>query len=343
MIRFDSDYIEGAHESILKRLSETNNEQLPGYGTDHHTDTAKAYIRELCDSDVDVHFMVGGTQANMTIIASMLRPHQGVIAPDSGHISGHETGAIESTGHKVLEIANEHGKINAEQARHFVEGHWNDPTHEHMPQPKMVYISQPTESGTLYSRQELEQLRAACTENNLYLMVDGARLGYALASRDNDTSIRDLAGLCDVFYIGGTKVGALFGEAIVITNDDIKPDFRYIMKQKGGMLAKGRLLGIQFEVLFEDGLYFEISKHAIEMAHRLTEAFEKKHIEMYAPASTNQIFPILTSAQIDALKSKYAFHIWEEIDGTRKAIRLCTSWSTTMEDVDALIADIKKL
>ncbi|MFC3418266.1 threonine aldolase family protein [Salinicoccus hispanicus] len=343
MIRFDSDYIEGAHESILKRLSETNNEQLPGYGTDHHTETAKAYIRDLCGVDADVHFMVGGTQANMTIIASMLRTHQGVIAPDSGHIAGHETGAIESVGHKVLEIENSDGKINAEQVRSFAEGHWNDPTHEHMPQPKMVYISQPTESGTLYSRQELEDLREICTENNLYLMVDGARLGYALASRDNDTSIRDLASLCDVFYIGGTKVGALFGEAIVITNDNIKPDFRYIMKQKGGLLAKGRLLGIQFEVLFENGLYFEISKHAIEMAHRLAEAFEKKAIEMYAPASTNQIFPILTDTQIDVLQSKYAFHVWEEIDTARKAIRLCTSWSTTSDDVDALISDIEKL
>lgn len=343
MIRFDSDYIEGAHESILGRLYETNNEQLPGYGMDHHTDTAKRYIRELCGADVDVHFMTGGTQANMTIIAAMLRPHQGVIAPDSGHIAGHETGAIESTGHKVLEIENKYGKINAAQVRSVVEAHWNDPTHEHMPQPKMVYISQPTEAGTLYSAQELEQLREACTENNLYLMLDGARLGYALASEDNDASIQDIARLCDVFYIGGTKVGALFGEAIVITNDTIKPDFRYIMKQKGGMLAKGRLLGIQFEVLFEDGLYFEISKHAIEMANRLAQAFEERKFEMYAPASTNQIFPILTDAQVDILKADYAFHVWEEINASRKAIRLCTSWSTRIHDVDALIEDIKKL
>ncbi|GAB3060329.1 threonine aldolase family protein [Salinicoccus sesuvii] len=343
MIRFDSDYIEGAHESILERLYETNNEQLPGYGMDYHTDTARRYIRELCGADVDVHFMTGGTQANMTIIASMLRPHQGVIAPDSGHIAGHETGAIESIGHKVLELENSHGKIAAEQVKIAVEAHWNDPTHEHMPQPKMVYISQPTEAGTLYSNDELTRLRDVCTHNNLYLMIDGARIGYALASESNDVSIEDIARLCDVFYIGGTKVGALFGEAVVITNEVIKSDFRYIMKQKGGMLAKGRLLGIQFEVLFEDGLYFKISKHAIEMAKRLAQAFEEKQIEMYAPATTNQIFPILTDAQIDTLKTEYAFHVWEEVGASRKAIRLCTSWSTNHGDVDALIKDIRKL
>lgn len=343
MIRFDNDYTEGAHQSILQRLMETNEEQLPGYGTDHHSTAAKEHIKKLSENDVDVHFVSGGTQANLTIISSALRPHQGVIAPSTGHITVHETGAIEATGHKVLEIKADNGKIEAGQVREYVENHWNDPTHEHMPQPKMVYISQPTESGTLYSKKDLGAIRDVCDEKNLFLMVDGARLGYALASRENDVTLRDLSNMCDIYYIGGTKVGALFGEAIVIAHDDLKEDFRYIIKQKGGMLAKGRLLGIQFEVLFENNLYVEISEHAIEMSDRLSEAFKSNGIEMYFPSSTNQIFPVLTKNQIDRLSSKYAFHIWEHMNEERKAVRFCTSWSTKTEDVTALINDINNL
>ena len=343
MIRFDNDYTEGAHPRIMEKLAETNEEQLPGYGRDHYSDEAKALITRLCDNDVDVHFMVGGTQANLTIISSALRTHQGVIAPDSGHIAADETGAIEATGHKVLVIENENGKIRAAQIRDFVDGHWTSPIREHMAQPKMVCISQPTESGTMYSKQELEEIRKVCDDHNLHLMVDGARLGYALASEDNDVTLADLARLCDVFYIGGTKVGALFGEAVVISNSALKEDFRYIIKQKGGMLAKGRLLGIQFKVLFQDDLYVDISRHALKMAKRLQEGFESKGINMHYPSPTNQLFPVLTTEQIDELSRKYAFQPWEELDEDRKVIRFCTSWSTKENDVEALIADIGKL
>lgn len=343
MIRFDNDYTEGAHPRIMEKLAETNEEQLPGYGRDHYSDEAKALITRLCDNDVDVHFMVGGTQANLTIISSALRTHQGVIAPDSGHIAADETGAIEATGHKVLVIENEDGKISAMQIQDFVDGHWTSPIREHMAQPKMVCISQPTESGTMYSKQELEEIRKICDDHNLHLMVDGARLGYALASEDNDVTLADLARLCDVFYIGGTKVGALFGEAVVISNSALKEDFRYIIKQKGGMLAKGRLLGIQFKVLFQDDLYVDISRHALKMAKRLQEGFESKGIHMHYPSPTNQLFPVLTTEQIDELSRKYAFQPWEELDEDRKVIRFCTSWSTKENDVEALIADIGKL
>lgn len=343
MIRFDNDYTGGAHRLILEALFETNEEQLPGYGTDHYSDTAKEYIKNLCNNDVDVHFMMGGTQANMTIISSALRPHQGVISTDTGHIAADETGAIESTGHKVLEVENENGKLSAVQVKRYVEDHWNSLEREHMSQPKMVYISQPTESGTLYSKAELEALRAVCDAHNLYLMVDGARLGYALAAEENDITLNDLATLCDVFYIGGTKIGALFGEAVVITHENLKEDFRYIIKQKGGMLAKGRLLGIQFKTLFENDLYIKISKHALEMSKRLTEVFENKNIEMRYPSSTNQLFPVLTKDQMAQLSSKYAFQPWEDIDSDRTVVRFCTSWSTDENDVEELINDIMKL
>lgn len=343
MIRFDNDYTEGAHPRIMEKLAETNEEQLPGYGRDHYSDEAKALITRLCDNDVDVHFMVGGTQANLTIISSALRPHQGVIAPDSGHIAADETGAIEATGHKVLVIENENGKIRAAQIRDFVDGHWTSPIREHMAQPKMVCISQPTESGTIYSKQELEEIRKVCDDHNLHLMVDGARLGYALASEENGTTLADLSRLCDVFYIGGTKAGALFGEAVVISNSALKEDFRYIIKQKGGMLAKGRLLGIQFKVLFQDDLYVDISRHALRMAKRLQEGFESKGIHMHYPSPTNQLFPVLTVKQMDELSLKYAFQPWEALDEDREVIRFCTSWSTSGKDVEALIADIGKL
>ncbi len=343
MIRFDIDYSVGAHPLVFERLMENNEAELPGYGQDHHTAAAKTLIRRLCGHDVDVHFVMGGTQANLTIISSVLRPHQGVIAPETGHIAADETGAIEATGHKVLELKGINGKIDAGQIQEYVENHWNNPFHWHLSQPKMVYISQPTESGTLYSKEELEAIRKVCDEKSLYLMMDGARLTYALASGKNDMALNDYAAMCDIFYIGGTKAGMLFGEAIVIPNEDMKEDFRYIIKQKGGVLAKGGLLGIQFETLFEDDLYLEIAEHAVKMARRLNEAFESSGIEIRYPSPTNQIFPVLTKDQMEQLESKYAFQVWEGIDDEKKVVRFCTSWSTKEKDVEALIEDIGKL
>lgn len=344
MIRFENDYTEGAHKRILKRLWETNEEQTAGYGMDEHCEKARAYIRKACDvENADVHFLVGGTQTNTTIIASILRPHQGAIAAMTGHIAVHETGAIEATGHKVLTLPSDDGKIKAEQVKERFDAHWNDGTHEHMVQPGLVYISHPTENGTIYSKSELEELSKVCRECGLPLVLDGARLGYGLAAKDSDLSLADIARLCDVFYIGGTKVGALFGEAVVIINDDLKKDFRYLIKQKGGLLAKGRLLGIQFETLFEDGLYYEISHHAVEMAMMIREAFAEKGFSFRYDSPTNQQFPILPDEVLKELGKKYSFSFWEKVDDAHTAVRFCTSWSTKKEHVDMLIADIKAL
>lgn len=343
-IRFENDYTEGAHERILKRLLETNEEQTPGYGTDEHCEKAKSYIRKACGAaDADVHFLVGGTQTNTTIIASILRPHQGAIAAMTGHIAVHESGAIEATGHKVLTIPSDDGKIQAGQVKALYDAHWNDSTHEHMVQPGMVYISHPSENGTTYTKSELEELSKVCRECNLPLFMDGARLGYGLAAKDSDLSLADIAKLCDVFYIGGTKVGALFGEAVVIINDKLKKDFRYMIKQKGGLLAKGRLLGIQFETLFEDGLYFEISNHAIEMAMIIREAFIEKGYSIRYDSQTNQQFPIVPNDVLKKLGEEFSFSFWEKIDADHSAVRFCTSWATKREHVEALITAIKEL
>lgn len=344
MIRFESDYAEGAHKRILNRLIETNDEQTPGYGMDDHCEKARAYIRKACNvENADVHFLVGGTQANTTIISSILRPHQGAVTAITGHIVGHETGAIEATGHKVLTLPSDDGKIRAEQVKELYDAHWNDVTHEHMVQPGLVYISHPTENGTTYSKSELEQLSKVCRESGLPLVMDGARLGYGLVSKDNDLSLADIARLCDVFYIGGTKVGALFGEAVVIINDELKKDFRYMIKQKGGLLAKGRLLGIQFETLFEDGLYYEISKHAVELAMMIREAFVEKGYSLRYDSKTNQQFPILPNDVLLKLGKKYSFSFWEKVDATQSVVRFCTSWATKKENVEMLIEDIRKL
>lgn len=343
-IRFENDYTEGAHERILKRLLETNEEQTPGYGTDEHCEKAKSYIRKACGAaDADVHFLVGGTQTNTTIIASILRPHQGAIAAMTGHIAVHESGAIEATGHKVLTIPSDDGKIQAGQVKALYDAHWNDSTHEHMVQPGMVYISHPSENGTTYTKSELEELSKVCRECNLPLFMDGARLGYGLAAKDSDLTLKDIARLCDVFYIGGTKVGALFGEAVVIINDKLKKDFRYMIKQKGGLLAKGRLLGIQFETLFEDGLYFEISNHAIEMAMIIREAFIEKGYSLRYDSKTNQQFPIVPNNVLKKLEEEFSFSFWENIDTGHSAVRFCTSWATKREHVEVLITAIKEL
>jgi len=344
MIRFECDYNEGAHERILQRLIETNMEQTSGYGTDPHCDRARALIRQACDSEqADVHFLVGGTQTNTTVIASILRPYQGVIAAISGHIAVHETGAIEATGHKVLTVPSEDGKITADQVKAVYKAHMSESSPEHCVQPGMVYISQPTENGTMYSKAELQSLFDASREFGLPLFVDGARLGYALASPDCDMTLADLACLCDVFYIGGTKIGALMGEAVVILNDALKSDFRYMIKQKGGLLAKGRLLGIQFETLFEDGLYLEISRHAIDMAMRIHDSLEAQHIRFLYESPTNQQFPILPDVLLEKLRSQYTFTFWEKVDDTHSAVRFCTSWATQQANVDALVRDIAQL
>ena len=342
MIRFECDYAEGAHPQILKRLTETNFEQTKGYGEDEHCENARCIIRRLCeDETADVHFLVGGTQTNTTVIASILRPHQGVISASTGHINVHETGAIEATGHKVLALHAENGKLTAAQVEQTYCEHCDDANYEHIVQPGMVYISNPTEGGTIYTKQELQALSDVCRKNNLPLFMDGARLGYGLASENNDLTMPDIARLCDVFYIGGTKVGALFGEAVVFTNDALKKDFRYMIKQRGGMLAKGRLLGIQFETLFENGLYFEISRHAIQMAMQIRDAFKLKGISFLCESPTNQQFPILTNEQINYFSQKYAFELWTKIDDSCAAIRFCTSWATREEDVLALVKDIE--
>ena len=344
MIRFECDYAEGAHPQILKRLEETNFEQTKGYGEDEHCENARRIIRRLCENEnADVHFLVGGTQTNTTVIASTLRPHQGVISAITGHINAHETGAIEATGHKVIALPAENGKLTAVQVQQTYDDHWNDANHEHIVQPGMVYISNPTEGGTIYTKQEMQALSDVCRKNKLPLFMDGARLGYGLAAEGNDLTLPDITKMCDVFYIGGTKIGALFGEAVVITNDALKKDFRYLIKRHGGMLAKGRLLGIQFETLLENGLYFEISRHAVQMGMLIRNAFKSKGFSFLCKSPTNQQFPILTNEQIMWFSKKYAFELWTKTDDSHAAVRFCTSWATREEDVLALIKDIELL
>ncbi len=344
MIRFECDYLEGAHPRIMKALADTNLEQTPGYGTDSHCERARELIRKACDSpDAYVQFLVGGTQANTVIIKSMLRPHEGIISASSGHINTHETGAIEATGHKVLDIDSPDGKISAAQIKDYYLRHVNDGSREHIVKPGAVYLSQPTEYGTMYNKAELAEISEVCRECSLYLFVDGARMGYGLASEGNDVFLPDLAELTDVFYIGGTKVGALFGEAIVITNKKISEDFRYLIKQHGGMLAKGRLLGIQFETLFEDGLYFEISRHAMDLALKFKCAIKEMGVPTMFDSPTNQQFPIFERSAYEKLSEKYSLNFWEELADGRIATRVCTSWATDEKNLDLLIEDIKKL
>lgn len=344
MIRLECDYAEGAHERVLRRLFETNLEQTPGYGEDLYCARAREYIQQLCQREgIDVHFLVGGTQTNTTVIAAALRPHQGVIAATSGHINVHETGAIEATGHKVLAVPSADGKLTGREVRRVYESHWQDATREHMVQPGMVYISFPTEIGSLYTKKELQELSAACHENGIPLYIDGARMGYGLTSPDADVTLQDIASLCDMFYIGGTKCGAVMGEALVITNPALKEGFRYTIKQHGGLLAKGRYLGIQFDVLFEDDLYFTICKKAVEQSMAIRRAFEEKGIQMDSDSSTNQQFPILTREQMDKLAQKYSYEIWEEYDETHTVVRFCTSWATQDQNVQQLLEDIRAL
>ena len=344
MIRFNCDYLEGAHPKILEKLVETNFVQTLGYGEDEFCQRAREVVKEKCGApDAYVQFLVGGTQTNTTVIASILKPYQGVLSAHTGHINVHETGAIEATGHKVLALPSEDGKITAEQVQKAYDEHWADGSHEHIVQPGMVYISHPSETGTLYSKEELKALYETCTKLGLPLFLDGARLGYGLMSHKTDVTWKDIAAYTDVFYIGGTKVGALFGEAVVITNPALTKDFRYMIKQKGGMLAKGRLLGIQFLALLEDGLYEEIAGKAIDQAMRLKEAFLEKGYPLFEDSYTNQQFPIIPNSQLEQLKEKYSFEMWAPLDEEYSAVRFCTSWATKDEDVDQLIADINEL
>lgn len=344
MLLFQCDYNEGAHPRIMERLLATNMEQTVGYGEDGYCLEAREKIRKACGNDtLEVHFLVGGTQTNMTVIDAALRSHQGVLSACSGHINVHETGAVEACGHKVLSLPSSDGRITAGQIRTAYTLHMEDGSFEHMVQPKMVYISNSTELGSIYHKAELEEISGVCRELGLYLFMDGARLGYALASPDNDLTLEEIAQLCDVFYIGGTKVGALFGEAVVIANEELKKDFRYFIKQKGGMLAKGRLLGIQFAELFTDGLYEEIAAHAIRQAERLREAFERKGYEYLVQNRSNQIFVIMPDAHLAILEKEFGYSYQERVDKGHSAVRFCTSWATGEENVSALITALEAL
>lgn len=339
MYQFQCDYNEGAHPRIMERLMETNFEQTVGYGEDHYCEAARAAVRKAVGrEDVDVHFLVGGTQANATVISSILRPYQGVLCATTGHINVHETGAIEHGGHKVLALEAADGLLSAALIREAVEAHYAEDGPEHTVQPGMVYISFSSEVGTVYSLSQLREISAVCREYGLPLFIDGARMGYGLASEGCDVSLSDIAALADVFYLGGTKQGALFGEAVVIVNDALKKDFRYCIKQNGGMLAKGRLLGIQFLTLFEDGLYFQLSEHAVSQAMRIRDVFESKGFGFLVQSPSNQQFPILDNATMERLSSDFLFSFWQRVDDTHTAVRFCTSWATRPEAVDALIA-----
>ncbi|MEG0506486.1 MAG: low specificity L-threonine aldolase [Longicatena sp.] len=340
MISFCNDYSEGACDEILVALQESNRVQSIGYGEDEYCLKAKeAIYKELDNKKVDIHFLVGGTQANLTIISAALRPYEAVIAVDSGHINVHETGAIEASGHKVVIAKGCKGKISVEGIREVVQLH-ND---EHMVKPAMVYISNATEIGTIYHKDELIAISKVCKELGLFLFMDGARMGAALSASDNDLSFADVAKYCDVFYIGGTKNGALFGECVVIVNEKLKKDFRYMIKQRGGMLAKGRLLGIQFLTLFEKNLYLSIASHANKMAQEMQSAMISEGTKFFVETTTNQIFPILPNTIIKKLEEKYAFQVWEKIDDTHTAMRFVTSWATREEDVHNFISDFKQI
>lgn len=338
MLYFTSDYMEGAHEEVLEKLLETNMEHLSGYGTDAYSERAKEKIKTLCGCENgDVHFLVGGTQTNAIVIDSLLKPYEGVVCADNGHINTHEAGAIEFTGHKVLVLPGECGKLKADVLQDYLATFYADENHEHAVFPGMVYISHPTEYGTLYSKAELEQLATVCHTYEIPLYLDGARLGYGLMSSETDVTLDDVATLCDVFYIGGTKVGALCGEAVVFTKNNTPKHFMTIVKQRGALLAKGRLLGVQFDALFTNNLYFDISKHAIRMAELLKQGLLEKGYRFFIDSPTNQQFIILENAKMEELKKEVAFSFWEKYDENHTVVRFATSWATKEEEVNALL------
>jgi threonine aldolase len=338
MYSLKNDYSEGAHPQILEALLKTNLEQSEGYGEDKYCEEAKKLIKEKLQNDnVDIHFIPGGTQTNLTSIAAFLRPHEASIAANTGHILVHETGAIEATGHKTISVNVEDGKLRKEHVLSVLKEH----TDEHMVKPKLVYISNSTEIGTIYKKSELEELSQVCRENNLLLYMDGARLGSALCCRENDLNLSDFVNLTDAFYIGGTKNGAFMGEALVICNDNLKEDFRYHIKQRGALLAKGRLLGIQFMELFRDNLFFEIGQHANDMADILRNGISELGYKYLVDSPSNQVFPILPNTVIEKLQEKYLFIIWGSEDEDNSSIRLVTSWATSKEAVLGFIEDLK--
>ena len=338
MIRFDCDYLEGAHPAILQKLIETNMDQTIGYEVDPYCEAAAEKIRAACACPgAAVHFLVGGTQTNTTVIYSLLRPWEGVLSADTGHINCHESGAIEGTGHKVIALPGQDGKLTAEMVENAFEAWKADASWEHIVKPGMVYISHPTETGTLYTLAELTALSETCRRLRLPLYLDGARLGYGLAAEGTDITLPDVARLCDIFYIGGTKVGALFGEALVIPDPALIPDIRPLIKQRGGLLAKGRLLGIQFDVLFTDGLYFKLGKHAMDLARTLREGFAAKGYSFMCDSPTNQQFPILSYEQIERLSKDFSFDDYGPADAHHRYVRFCTSWATTEENVETLL------
>ena len=336
---FASDYMEGCHPAILQRLTETNMMKSAGYGTDPFSEAAREKIRAACEApEADIFFLAGGTQTNATVIDAMLRSYQGVIAAASGHVAVHEAGAIEFGGHKVLTLEHTDGKISAESIRACIDGYRLDGNRDHMVMPGMVYLSQTTEYGTMYSLRELEAISAVCREAGVFLYVDGARLAYALACPGNDVRLPDLARLCDAFYIGGTKCGALFGEAVVFPKRGTVPHFFTIVKQHGALLAKGRIAGIQFETLFTDGLYGRIGERAIATAARIRTALLEKGYELAIPSPTNQIFIRMTNTQAEKLGEKVEMSFMEQMDTDHAMMRICTSWATQDEDVDRLIS-----
>ena len=341
---FACDYMEGAHPDIMQRLMETNLVKTAGYGLDEYCDSAKEKIRAACGApDAEVHFLVGGTQTNATVIDALLKSYQGVVAAETGHISTHEAGAIEFGGHKIMTLPHNNGKINAAHVRAMLEGYYNDGNHDHMVMPGMIYVSHPTEYGTLYSRAELEAISSVCREYHIPLYLDGARLAYALTCPQNDITLADLASLCDVFYIGGTKCGALFGEAVVIPRPGLIPHFFTIIKQHGALLAKGRLLGIQFDALFTDGLYAHIGDIAIKAADRIRYALAENGYQLCFDSPTNQVFCILEDSVMEKLAEHAEFSFWEKYDDTHTVIRFATSWATSMEDTDKLCSLLKDI
>lgn len=340
MYSFKNDYSEGAHPQILEKIVQTNMEQTDGYSLDDYTKEAIALLQKRLENDkVDIHILVGGTQTNTTAIAAFLRPHQAVMAAETGHVATHETGAIEAIGHKVVVTKTEDGKLNPFLIDKMYQSH----TDEHMVRPKMVYISNPTEIGTLYTREELIAISEYCKEKNLYLYLDGARMGSALASEKNDITLKDYANYTDAFYIGGTKNGALFGEAIVICNDELKEEFRYIIKQKGGLLAKGRLLALQFIGLFENDLFVEIGRHQNEMSMKLRNGIQELGYSFLVDSYTNQQFPIFPNEILRQLDKEFMYTMWEAYDENNSVIRLVTSWATKEEMVDRFIEFLSEL
>ncbi len=337
MVSFENDYATGAHPKILERLEETNLEPLPGYGTDYYCEKAKEKIKSVCGrDDLQVEFLTGGTQTNTIVISTVLNDWEGVVAADTGHINVHEAGAIEYSSHKVLSLPGEKGKLMPKTLNEWIENFYNDENHEHMVFPGMVYISHPTEYGTLYSKEELKELHDLCRKYDMPLYLDGARLGYALMSSKTDVSINDIASLTDIFYIGGTKVGLLCGEAVVFTHQNRPEHFMNSVKKRGALLAKGRLLGVQFDALFTDDLYFKISAHAINMSEKLKNIFHKKGIPFFLESPTNQQFVILEDSVISKLRKEIAFSFWEKYDNTHTVVRFATSWSTTEDDLNKL-------